>query len=271
MCIILTLDAGTRPAESEFRTLLETCWANNPDGAGFMFALNGKVHGHKGFMEFTDLWDALMGAPESCPLVIHFRIATSGGVNPECTHPYPVSNNIRQLHALRWTSSAGIAHNGVIYGMFTDSKRGISDTVFYTKTIVSTVKATCTGRKTIATSKRAARMLDETCDGSRLAVLDKDGNLARIGRWEKVAPGIYASNGTYKGARAKKAAKSQPAMLWDDYGLPVSCAGCVSHQWCETECPMCYDVAVENGYTALEYNTFYEMDATPGVSNYEAF
>lgn len=260
MCIILTLNANARPDKDEFAQLLGTCWQNNPDGAGFMFARNGKVHGYKGFMRLDDLQDALRVVPDSAPLVIHFRIATSGGIVPECTHPYPVTNNIRQLHALKWSAPAGIAHNGVIYGMFTDNGRGISDTVFYTKTIVTTVKRTvCNGSKTIATSTRAARMLSETCDGSRLALLDKNGAIKRIGKWDKVQTGVYASNSSYRAARAKAPAKTVTAM-WDDYGLPATCEGCTSKPWCETECPFCYEVAGSLGFSKDDYRNVYDPD-----------
>lgn len=269
MCIILTIDANTRPAKSEFRALLETCWQNNPDGAGFMYSQGGKVHGYKGFMQPGELFDALRAVPVSCPLVVHFRIATSGGVNAECTHPYPVTNSISRLHSLKWTAPAGIAHNGVIYGMFTDNERGISDTAFYTKTIVSTVKRTvCTRSETLATSTRAARILTETCEGSRLAILDRDGNVKRIGKWDKVQTGVYASNASYRAARAGKAAETLP--VWDDFGLPETCEGCTSRGWCETECPFCFNVAESLGYTSDDYVSVYDSDFCEMGNSYYA-
>ena len=37
---------------------LEECWNSNPDGAGFMYAENGKLHIHKGLMSFSSFYRA---------------------------------------------------------------------------------------------------------------------------------------------------------------------------------------------------------------------
>ena len=47
MCIIAVKPAGIKMPE---RDQIEIMWHNNPDGAGIMYSLNGKVYIEKGFM-----------------------------------------------------------------------------------------------------------------------------------------------------------------------------------------------------------------------------
>ena len=80
MCIIAIKDKGIKlPNEKT----LETMFWNNSDGAGFMYAKDGKVVIRKGFMTFRAFKSALDGIDDvdNLPLVMHFRIATSGNVD----------------------------------------------------------------------------------------------------------------------------------------------------------------------------------------------
>ena len=268
MCIILTCAPFRRPDEQT----LKTCWDNNPDGAGFMFSRDGKVYGNKGFMTYDKLKSALKSVPDSSPLVIHFRIATSGGIATRTCHPYPVTCSMRLLHASKWVSDCGLAHNGVIDGMFTDDAAGISDTIFYTKTIVYTVKQTThVHGETLATNNRATDMLRDTCGGSRLAILDGSGVIKRIGKWYEVATGICASNDTFARPRKWVSADKSSVGPWDEYGLPAKCAGCTSKTWCEAECPFCYDIARELGYTDDDYEQLYDDAFVSKGVNYYAY
>ena len=93
MCIAIYSLKGTDiPSED----ILKTCFLNNPDGAGFAFNKGGKVHIVKGFMDYKGFisafkkYDAEFGFKQR-GVLIHFRIATHGGVNVGCCHPFPIS------------------------------------------------------------------------------------------------------------------------------------------------------------------------------------
>ena len=92
MCIIAIKEAGV--AMPDLKTL-QAMWDNNPDGAGYMFPMDGKVHIRKGFMEFNDLKNDLDDLAKvinikETPVIMHFRIGTHGvRRNPANTHPLP--------------------------------------------------------------------------------------------------------------------------------------------------------------------------------------
>ena len=230
MCVIICCKPNCRPSAD----VLEAAFWRNPDGAGVMWADGHEVHGRKGLMTLEALEDAVADVDESAPLVIHCRIGTSGGNGPEVTHPYPVSYSLERLHALEWAAPVGIAHNGML-PYPTDDERGVSDTVSYVKREAWPLKLRTRGR--LATDELARAELARTSTGSRLAVMDGRGHVARTGRgWEKVARGIVASNGSWR-----------PLKSYGD--LPRMCAGCDMCGRCAIYCPLCEDVALALGYT----------------------
>ena len=79
MCIIAAKPAGkAMPTRDTIRTM----WAGNPDGAGVMYAHDGKVRIDKGFMKLSDL-EAYLDKLErevdltATGVVLHFRITTA--------------------------------------------------------------------------------------------------------------------------------------------------------------------------------------------------
>lgn len=253
MCIILSCKPGVLPSYD----MIETCFDNNPDGAGFMTSDGVCVHGYKGFNDPVALYErvaALMDKKQ--PLVLHFRIGTSGGLGADVTHPYPVTRNLKKLHALKWTAPYGIAHNGVLpYG--SDDARHISDTIAFIKSDCFTIKkdprTISSGGLTV--SSGAKKKLAGKTRGSRLCIMDKTGRVRLIGDgWREAAPGIMASNGSYKpwGTPSYKAAAIDDVQFYDDYGLPETCHGCALKKACEVQCPFCDQVAYELGYTPAD-------------------
>lgn len=95
MCIIAAKPAGVKmPSRDTIRTM----WAGNPDGAGVMYAQDGKVRIDKGFMKLSDLEAHLDKLERSLDLtatgvVLHFRITTHGGTCPENCHPFPLTDS----------------------------------------------------------------------------------------------------------------------------------------------------------------------------------
>ena len=102
MCIAIYSLKGTDIPRED---ILKTCFLNNPDGAGFAFNKGGKVHIVKGFMDYKGFisafkkYDAEFGFKQR-GVLIHFRIATHGGVNVGCCHPFPISSNEKRFQIM---------------------------------------------------------------------------------------------------------------------------------------------------------------------------
>ena len=130
MCIICVSKSGVRqPSDITLRAMFR----RNPHGAGYMYARDGKVTIHKGFMNIEDFL-AAVHAEQFTPqdsVVYHFRISTQAGVNAPMTHPFPLSNQPRMMRALDLTCRCGIAHNGVIRLTSDPDNKRYSDTAIF--------------------------------------------------------------------------------------------------------------------------------------------
>ena len=230
MCIIVA-----KPAKTAMPSLntLETCFRNNPDGAGIMLASKGKVWGFKGLMTFDALKSKLktlesrFGSLDKLPVVLHFRIGTHGKNIPENTHPFPLSDRYDELRSLEWVSSQGMAHNGIIHecGQHKDVRtENVSDTMVFVKRVVSPI----------------ARVYDIACHrdildglglmaGSKLAFLGRKGIIARYGDFTK-EDGVYYSNDSFKKIKpksgfklyAKAGTSGMFADRWSDFDQPMA-------------------------------------------------
>jgi len=103
MCVILVCPPGIRP---DTKTL-KACQKANPHGAGVGWRQRGRVHWMKnlGAEEVGELLPQLDGE-----LVIHFRWASVGGVNPRLCHPFPVDRGAETK--LSGTAKTLLFHNG---------------------------------------------------------------------------------------------------------------------------------------------------------------
>lgn len=238
MCIILTCDKNVRPTDE----LIQDCFMGNPDGAGIMWVENGKVQVSKGFMTVSQLIRAIDATPADSPLVIHMRIATSGGIDVGTCHPFPVCGDLDVLHAPDVECDVAVAHNGVIKGMETDDKKGISDTVtFVSKYMTKLYRGKVT--------KRMRRRMRNIAPGNRFAVMTKDGGVYRVGSgWETVTSGINASNSTWRWTYTTFGSNSNRYYDYAMYGpeyeevFDLCCGGCDSIGTCMYYGPSCEHV-----------------------------
>ena len=191
MCIICVSPSGVKqPTDSVLRTM----FYRNPHGAGYMFARDGKVTIHKGFMDFESFRDAVLRerftAADS--VVYHFRISTQAGVNPEMTHPFPLSNQPRRMRALDLTCRCGIAHNGIIQLTSDPTNTRFSDTaVFITDYLAHMVRkpADLRNQKLLNQIYHLAR--------SKFAIMDASGYVATVGEFLS-DHGLLYSNDSYE-------------------------------------------------------------------------
>jgi hypothetical protein len=110
------------------------------------------------------------------PVVFHTRISTHGGISKENTHPFPLSNKIKDLQALDIKTRQGIAHNGIIP---IKTEGTLSDTMTYIKDVAYPRKDWYKDPGDIGKS--------------RMCVLDSKG-IHYIGEWYTAEDGIRYSH-----------------------------------------------------------------------------
>ena len=188
MCVIIASPTGARqPDVAELRA----AWLHNPHGAGYMVARNRRVEIHKGFMSWPDF---LRSVQEECfctddAVVYHFRIATQGGVNPWMCHPFPLSSKLEAMRELDIAAPVGIAHNGIIPVTTNSDVSDYSDTALFVTNILS---------RLIRSSKDITNIyvkssIEALIGHSRLAIMEGDGAITRIGTWYN-SDGLWYSN-----------------------------------------------------------------------------
>lgn len=197
MCIIVYKPAGVDCPSID---LLKLQYENNPDGCGFMFPSTTKdgkptIKAMKGFMTFDDF----VTAYEQCqfkdkPMIFHFRISTGGGIIPELTHPFPVCDDTKCMNYLNYTAPVACCHNGVIKLTSSYGKKGESDTsVFVTKILSLIVKSS--NLKDLTEHQKT--LITRLIGASRFILMDKHGNVERLGTGWVNDNGLWFSNTTY--------------------------------------------------------------------------
>jgi len=160
---------------------LKECYTCNPDGAGFMYAEDKKLHIQKGFFSFESFYEAYK-EHEHKQAVIHFRIKTHGKIDTTNCHPFAVN------------PSLAFVHNGVISG-FGDSDH--TDTIGFNHGVLQPLVHKWGN---LALFQDPMKDLIESRIGySKLIFLDRHGNHKIMnegkGVWDD---GIWYSNTSYK-------------------------------------------------------------------------
>lgn len=191
MCVICVSHKGIRqPNEQEIMNM----WDSNPHGAGYMFARDGQVEIHKGFMNLKDFMRSV-NSEEFTPddvVIYHFRISTQAGVTPEMTHPFPLSRDLEDMEVLDCLCDVGIAHNGIIPITSTKDKRYSDTALFITNYLPALIRDT----KDI-TDTCVKRCIRELAD-SKLALLNGDGDVSIIGDFYGIKDGLIFSNTSFQ-------------------------------------------------------------------------
>ncbi len=108
MCVIAVSPTGEKVA----REVFERMWRSNDDGFGMMYRSREGVGIVKGLLDMEEAWEQYALLPEGVPHVLHFRLATHGGVKPELTHPFLVHEESPLVQA-EVSPHPVLAHNGV--------------------------------------------------------------------------------------------------------------------------------------------------------------
>ena len=121
----------------------------------------------------------------------HFRISTQAGVNPQMTHPFPLSNRRVHMKALDVDCQCGIAHNGIIRLTTDPTNREYSDTaIFITDYLARIIRTPADLRN------RDTLRLIQALAGSKLAIMDASGYIATVGDFISDHRLLY-SNGSF--------------------------------------------------------------------------
>lgn len=107
MCIAIVTKPGAVVSDANIRAAA----SSNRDGGGMAFIRDGKVVIEKGFMKVDDFLAKYKEVQEEGlhldnPMLIHFRIATTGEVGPANCHPFKVGVA---------DGDAALVHNGSFY------------------------------------------------------------------------------------------------------------------------------------------------------------
>jgi len=193
MCIIAISDYNVQNLTKE---VLETCFYNNDDGAGFA-SWNRQTQlwdVEKGFLKFEDFWEAFSAHNfgEEDYVICHFRIGSSGNKDAGNTHPFPIVDNYDEMRELKFSVPNILFHNGVI-----GSGEGIySDTMKHTKNMIAPLLPHFEERgiKDIA--------IEVSRDVSNKWVVTRGSKIYQWGKFEKSKEGWEFSNTSYSYRKA---------------------------------------------------------------------
>lgn len=184
MCVICVSSKGARqPNEDEIRRMFRA----NPHSAGYMYSRNDQVVIHKGYSTVEELLSDLdyEQFTPSDVVVYHFRIATQSH-RIEMSQPFPVTRDLNDLEALDTTTDIGLAHNGIL-SQTSNGDKDLSDTAIYIRRYIA-------GKE--ITDDFVENLAEDTV-GSRLAILNKDGEFRLTGSWS-YENGLYFSNNNWR-------------------------------------------------------------------------
>jgi len=177
MCIALYKPEG----KTISKETLQECFANNSDGAGFVYVKDGKLVMEKGFFTFDSFYDAYLPHMEHQAL-IHFRIKTHGAVDETNCHPFMITKNFAFIH------------NGTISG---HGEKNFSDTYMFNEEILKPL-VNQYGIKALW-QPFMQTLMEDYIGWSKLIFLDSKGNYIIYneakGEW---ADGVWYSNTSYK-------------------------------------------------------------------------
>ena len=121
MCIIVL-----NTKEQLSKEIIKECWQANDDGAGLMYAINGKLtifKELKNFNTYYEYYTTLRNEFKKIKIGLHFRLATSGKIDTNNVHPFKINDKLVFMH------------NGII-DIALQKKSKISDTVVFNQKIL---------------------------------------------------------------------------------------------------------------------------------------
>lgn len=183
MCLLIAKPAGVKVQKK----YLQNGFRENPHGAGFAVAVDGKLLMRKGFFNFKQFWKSYREFQEYSA-VIHYRWANIGPQTVDNCHPFIVDENLI------------FAHNGTISITRDDEKK--SDT----RTFCEKIARECRKYDYNFLQDETTRwFLSKSIGNSKLAFIDSTGELTIINKERgQEHEGTWFSNDDYKKFPSKK-------------------------------------------------------------------
>jgi predicted glutamine amidotransferase len=183
MCIAIVCDSGKPTLEQ-----LKNSEITNHDGGGIAWVEGGKVHWKKN-ISAQEIYQ--ISQAKDLPQLIHFRLASVGGINPYLCHPFPVT--ITADPELEGEADAVLIHNGG----YTNWNKMLMDLITIHKIVprgpISDTRVMAMFAAHVGNTE-VLQYFDE-----KIAVLKKDKTteIYKIDSWI-LENGMYFSNSTYK-------------------------------------------------------------------------
>lgn len=168
MCIIVL-----NTKEHLSKELLNECWQSNNDGAGLMYAIDGKLNIFKelkSFNTFYEYYSTLRNEFKKIKIGLHFRIATSGKIDVNNVHPFNVNDKLAFMH------------NGII-DIPLPRKSKISDTIAFNQKILKQLPQNFLNNHAIT------ELISRYIERSKLLFMNNQGKYwifnQHFGHWDK--------------------------------------------------------------------------------------
>lgn len=237
------------------KEVLQTCCENNPDGMGFAFCKDDNIYIRKYLKDFEKFYKDYSKVETTSPMLIHFRIATHGGINVENCHPFILNSHM------------ALIHNGIISGYGDKEKK--SDTRDFIDRVIGNISH----KQWKNASFR--ELVGNAIGYSKFGILDRQGNIYIIneskGYW---TDGVWYSNKSYE---AKKVITTTTQKKEDDttsydwykktkYKSHFKCEHCnktflVDGYAYYSKCPHCGKYSCDNiGYQINGKDYMYDED-----------
>lgn len=178
MCIAI-LNKSSMLEESVFQNSFE----NNPDGCGMAYVIHGKVKVIHNLTSWKTLYDeySMVRPLTKHPIMIHFRIGTSGVKDERNLHPFMV------------TSEMALIHNGVV--SYSPIHKDKSDTWHF----VEFLKSLKNPHSLLNSESVEFNMISAITTGSKMCLLHRDGSYNIINEKSGTWNGdTWYSNKTYE-------------------------------------------------------------------------
>ena len=202
MCIAIAKPMGVEVPTDD---ILTNCFNNNPDGAGFAFNHNNEVIIRKGYMKLKDFLEAFHKYDKKFDfknrgVLIHTRITTHGGTNPQMCHPFPINSDEGALKKIEYASPYAVIHNGIISLTSSEAtkKKDMSDTAIFVQKYLTKIAK----NKKWFGNKANIELIEELID-SKMAILNGSGKIIMTSGFTE-ENGVFYSNSSYKENRYKR-------------------------------------------------------------------
>lgn len=243
MCVIAYMDGSTRLNDDDVKRMFEA----NPDGAGLCYPSNGRVVIRKGFFTVDALLDEYHAIPDGVPVIMHCRIATSGGINEKTCHPFAVGRSLKKTN--KRSCNIAFAHNGILSGL---GSKFASDTQEYVMHVVAPLVHK-SHESRLEDMDYILNIIEATSQDCRFAFMDASGDVRLIGEWSD-----------YHGAKVSNLAFTATSYTWGKWRhqLPTrdgryplefkACEKCGDSKWCRDYGACCQteqEAEWSSGYT----------------------